>query len=49
MLYIAKSSYRASWSRVSKEVNRKFILVVDTARTNPTLVLSDIYNRNNIY
>ena len=36
MLYTAKSSERASWSRVSKKVNRKFALVGDTARANPT-------------
>ena len=27
---------RASWSRVSKKVNRKFVIVGDTARANPT-------------
>ena len=36
MLYTAKSSKRASWSRVIKKVNRKFVLVGDTARANPT-------------
>ena len=36
MLYIAKFSQRASWSRVSKKVNRKLVLVGDTARANPT-------------
>ena len=33
MLYTAKA---ASWSQVSKKVNRKFVLVGDTARSNPT-------------
>ena len=45
MLYTAKSLYRASWSRVSKKVNRKFVLVGDTALCQPyiesTTVLSD--------
>ena len=36
MLYTAESSWRASWSRVSKKVNQKFVLVGDTARANPT-------------
>ena len=36
MLYTAKSLLRASWSRVSKKVNRKFVLVGDTAHANPT-------------
>ena len=44
MLYTAQSSYRLSWSRVSKKVNRKFVLVGDTARANPS---SD--NRKTIY
>ena len=36
MLYTAKSSQRASWSRVSKKVNLKFVLVGGAVRANPT-------------
>ena len=42
MFYTGKSSQRASWSRVSKKVNRKFVLVGETARANPHSLISQI-------